>query len=390
MKSTHSEITFPIGSTILVSSQSQSHLLVRFHSKLTGKVHKIINYIINDSHSFDLNIFAEVAEKHLTIKNKIIEFNRNNVDEIFDKKSMPIAIVNFVNSFTSFNFIVRDQVQYEVIPSKGIVPPLSTIICHLYRKLEYNLKSHTEITMVTESGRYESLIIKCDAIIPSITLISTTIDVGTLPLNILKTHYAFFHNPSQLDVTFLVLNPNPIVGVNIESISGILRPKSLTKLYIHLKLKAVISFDFIINIQIQNTYVIYLRVRGQVVFPQVKLKPNKIKLRRISADSFDRMYFEIYNLGETEVIINIPLGKTYSEFLLSEEPEIIISPYGSQKEIFLAPKTHRKLYIHFQPTDVASYEFFLPVIINQILGPVILEREVETIHPKYNLKNYEL
>lgn len=38
--------------------------------------------------------------------------------------------------------------------------------------------------------------------------------------------------------------------------------------------------------------------------------------------------------------------------------------------ITIVPGASQNLYLYFQPVDLASYAFYLPIMINQLLGPV--------------------
>lgn len=112
---------------------------------------------------------------------------------------------------------------------------------------------------------------------------------------------------------------------------------------------------------------------GKTEYPQVKIVPSYAKLRRICAHSFDRLGFSIENVGSTEVIITFPLKEENNEFFLSESKTEIISPFDSYSEneqILIKPSGSRKLFIHFEPIDVASYEFHFPIVLNEMIGPV--------------------
>lgn len=56
---------------------------------------------------------------------------------------------------------------------------------------------------------------------------------------------------------------------------------------------------------------------------------------------------------------------------LAEEETSVIIPGGSSMNF----------YLHFQPLDPASYVFYLPIVINDLLGPV-LETDPKTSRPQ--------
>lgn len=67
----------------------------------------------------------------------------------------------------------------------------------------------------------------------------------------------------------------------------------------------------------------------------------------------------------------------------------LTNSYASDAEGFiLSPGVSVPVYLHFKPIEFASYTFYLPVIINEILGPVLIESP-KSIRPSEFLKPRE-
>lgn len=56
------------------------------------------------------------------------------------------------------------------------------------------------------------------------------------------------------------------------------------------------------------------------------------------------------------------------------------------EDIIIAPGASQCLYLHFQPIDLASYAFYLPMMINELLGPVSM-LDIITMRPLEYLKS---
>lgn len=66
--------------------------------------------------------------------------------------------------------------------------------------------------------------------------------------------------------------------------------------------------------------------------------------------------------------------------------------FDKQKDaegIIIAPDASQNLYLHFQPVDLVSCVFYLPIVINQLLGPVSMLNP-ESIRPAELLKPHEV
>lgn len=114
----------------------------------------------------------------------------------------------------------------------------------------------------------------------------------------------------------------------------------------------------------------------------------EITMRKISAQSFDVASMCIENIGITPVHILIDL-KDYPEYHIYRRKENFWSLDILEEEgVILPPEKSVKFNIHFEPTDVARYQFYLPITINGILGPPMMQ-DVNTEYYSYYLKAFE-
>lgn len=96
------------------------------------------------------------------------------------------------------------------------------------------------------------------------------------------------------------------------------------------------------------------------------ISPKLITLTRIPSHSAitTKMFAENKSKARAEVNLNM---EEYPQFKASFSRSLFdegLPPRG----FVLEPGAIKKFYLHFTPKDLASYDFMLPVIINQNLG----------------------
>lgn len=100
-------------------------------------------------------------------------------------------------------------------------------------------------------------------------------------------------------------------------------------------------------------------------------------MRKICSQSFDMVALCIENAGTTPAEIDI-------DFQACPEYKVADDMY----HFFLLPSKFAKVNIRFQPTDVARYVFYLPLIINKILGPPLMQ-EPQTERLAFYISDFE-
>lgn len=78
--------------------------------------------------------------------------------------------------------------------------------------------------------------------------------------------------------------------------------------------------------------------------------------------------------------------KEFPEYTLGRKKPHL--KYSTQDSFMLGPGKCTKIFIRFEPSDVARHQFSLPIIINGILGPSFLQNN-ESEWPTYYLSQYE-
>ncbi|PSN38953.1 hypothetical protein C0J52_08941 [Blattella germanica] len=191
--------------------------------------------------------------------------------------------------------------------------------------------------MTTESGSKEKL--HCTSHLRDgkyVGFLNRKLDLQELALNLPTEHFAMAYNGSYCTYMFK---------------SGLLKPRSVVTFLIHCQIKAVIKFEVKLQLQLEKTKIIELPIVGSVGYPNVILKPDQIKLRRMSADSFDSVKMTIKNRGTTLAKVKFLLHN-HNEYFLSKSSDIYAPKDNCREEYSLDPGKNVTLYLHFIPYDI--------------------------------------
>lgn len=86
-----------------------------------------------------------------------------------------------------------------------------------------------------------------------------------------------------------------------------------------LKFDACFKFSIVVEVIVQKTLKLELKLIGQVSFPLLKLVPDTISIKRISTDAIATQCLTASNLGSTVIRVQILLAE-YPEFKASFSP----------------------------------------------------------------------
>nr|XP_054775604.1 cilia and flagella-associated protein 47-like [Lytechinus pictus] len=107
---------------------------------------------------------------------------------------------------------------------------------------------------------------------------------GQVPLHLTTTRTAVLHNSSINHAYFQVVDPNPVPGLNVSPIQGVVPVGGTTELKIHLTPSAVMKFDTRLEVAIRGWKTIDLRMGGTVEPPLVDIDMPSFQLGEYTVD----------------------------------------------------------------------------------------------------------
>ncbi|XP_047351514.1 cilia and flagella-associated protein 47-like [Vespa velutina] len=373
-------IRFPEGDTIILQPEKTMTKLVEFYSDRMGKFNNLINYNINDNHLFELNVIAEIVHKDLSINKREIIIGKDYLEnESYRPQWSIIQIRNKLDAPTCFKWNIRNSSSFYIEPKYGIIRGNSILNTYVSYNTDFSKSPFAEMVIKCESGTFSTL--QCNVALsvkPKVVFVNNRTNLGDISLNLPSRAYGILFNSEFTEVFYEIDSASLIRGCEIDPPNGIIPPRGIAILEASFKFDVCIDFTVIICIIVQKHIKLQWNVTGSVPFPQLKFTPYSIEQHRVIVDTFQSHLITVNNIGTT---------RSKLQFLLEEYPEfsIVIIPnkktnivVEEETSVIIPAGSSMSFYLHFQPLDPASYVFYLPIVINDLLGPV-LETDSKTL-----------
>lgn len=355
-------LEFPEGNRKIVKANREEDVTIRYKAESIGKHYIVIDVIINECHGCECIIQTRVIPAFVTADVTHIEFMSNGSPRRY------VKLINPCNKEVTFTWENTTE-SLIIMPQSGKVPPKRFMYCKVNYIPVVSEKLATEIILSSERKSGPKMLIDVFATLvkAKVGLSTDHLEMPFVPLNIPTRQKVILRNFRDENVFFKVIDPSPIHGVTVTPTQGILFSFGDQTFYVNVCIPTCVDFSCIVKIEVQKIDEIQLKISGSVEYPQVIVKPNTFHLRKVFLGSFDRFRFQVENCGNCMASIKFCF-ELYPEFYVSNNPEKQF-PAVDTEGIMLEPQTQRTFYLHFDPIDVAPNCFYLPIIINNILGP---------------------
>lgn len=355
-------LEFPVGNRKTVKANSTADIAIKYKAENIGKHYVVIDIIINECHGCECILQARVIPRFVTTDSTHIEFMSNGPPRRY------LKLTNPCNEEVTFTWENTTQ-SLVIMPSKGTVPPK----CYLYCKINYvpmiSERLASEIILVSERATGPKTLVDVFAtpVKAKVGLSTDHLQIPYVPLNLPIRRKVVLRNFGSENVLFKIINPSPIHGVTVTPSEGIMRCYGDQIFYVNVCISTCITFSCTVKIEVQKIDQIEFKISGCIEYPQIEIKPSSFHLRKIYLGCFDRFKFQVENCGQCAASIKFCF-EYYPEFYVSNSSEKYSSALKPEG-IILEPQELKTLYLHFDPIDVAPNCFYLPIILNGILGP---------------------
>ncbi|XP_018395859.1 PREDICTED: uncharacterized protein LOC108774285, partial [Cyphomyrmex costatus] len=376
-----------LSDSMILQPGSTMTKLVEYFADEVGKFNGYINYVINHNHSFELNITACIVRKQLYIDKREIELGKEwSRAEVYQPVTSIVRIINKLNAKIRFRWEVPVMSGFYIEPKSGSVRGNATLHAYVYYEYDNMKDNYTQAIMTCESGSRVSLRLSAPRFVPKVEFVNDHVNLGEIALNFSTKVIAVLQNFEFNEVTYEIDSASLIRGCNVNPLRGKISPRGIAILEVNLTFDVCCRFTTVIAVTIQGCLQLLYRINGNVSFPRLKLVPQRIDIKRLSIDALQTHQITATNVGTTLLKLQILLEE-YPEFrvsLLVNNKSLEIGTEG----ITIAPGTSQNLYLHFQPIDLASCAFYLPIVINELLGPISMLNP-KSIRPAEFLKSHE-
>ncbi|XP_011873042.1 PREDICTED: uncharacterized protein LOC105564890 [Vollenhovia emeryi] len=380
-------IYFPEGNLMILQPDSIMTRLIEYFANGIGKFNGYINYAINDNNSFELNITAHVVQKQLYVDKREIELGKEWLKgEVYQPMASVIQITNKLNAKIRFRWEVPAASKFHIEPRSGSVRGNATSHAYVYHETDNARDNYVQAALKCESGSRTSLRLSASRFVPRVEFASDHTNLGEVPLNLPTRVLVVVQNYEFNEVTYEIDSASLIRGCNVNPLRGKIAPRGIAILEVHLTFDVCCRFTVVIAVGIQGCLPLLYRINGDVSFPRLKLLPQRIDIKRLSVDASRTHQITATNIGTTLLKLQVSLEE-YPEFHVSLSADGRSSEIGTEG-ITIVPGASKNLYLHFQPVDLASYAFYLPIVVNQLLGPVSMLNP-KSIRPAEFVKSHE-
>lgn len=349
-----------------------------FKTRTVESFHTLINVIVNDYHSLPIMFKAKVVTTSLHISNTDVQIEMN--DEYL---SAPLILTNVLNEPIKYTWDVPEKSGFTIKPIEGTIEINRSIVSEVFYKLEDILKcpKYDKLTLLCEDGATQIIQTTIHEGRLDVCMRLKVINIPNISLNLPFKTYAVILNRSCQPVIFSVRNPKPIKGITISPTQGIIYKKSYKTLDIEILLKSIVSFKCSIEIEIYGkTEPLSFIINGNVNYPRLEFEPKKLQFRKVMTGCFDMNLLTMVNKGKSVVKV---------DYLQDQTPEYHIKNcYKSNRRIdihnfLLEPGERLDLAVSYVPLDISLGNFYMPFVINDILGPPEIDTAAQLLSKTY-------
>ncbi|CAG9854373.1 unnamed protein product [Phyllotreta striolata] len=323
-----------------------------------GKYYVPVYILINDYHIFDAIVYAEVVPTTVKCKLKeIIISAKDNVGYL--------ELYNPVNCAIDFEWEVQEET-YQIMPTSGKIESRKSLYCKIVFTPRIGAVFRTEIYLLSQSGAKQIVRVSNEEVKFALKFSTQAIEMKNLPLNIPVSKQLVIRNESEESVALYVRNPQPIVQIHITPREGLIESKSDIFFKVTAHFQTIKTFSCLLEFVLQDGREYSIQVYGNVLYPNLIIEPEIMHIRKIPPMAYQRKVFRINNNCWSITTI---------QFVLEGHPDLAVTDLNFNKldkEITLQPKDYVELYLEFQPVEPTAYTLYLPYIINNFIGPPVL------------------
>ena len=300
---------------------------------------------------------------------KMLHLNVNDLNFEGDETQKFIEMTNILSGKIRFNWNSQ-HANFTVVPSQGTLCPkqkLTCLVTHIAH-LPGPISTDIELDLGDKMFQVVNVTAECDD--EKNFLPKPSVCLKNMPLNVVTVHKVLLRNPGNRSKLYTISNPHPIPGIYVFPERGVLPGKSISVLYISAKMTACVQFSCAVHVEIPQTHSQQLLIRGNVEYPLVKLTPKRLQLKHISSTSSESARFAIENKSKNVVDVSIDLS-SYDDFFVSESRYWWDPAFDTNFSLDVGAS--KQLHLHFMPIDTSGSTFFLPIKLNDILGPSVIK-----------------
>ncbi|XP_036357875.1 cilia- and flagella-associated protein 47-like isoform X1 [Octopus sinensis] len=358
---------------------SKTGIPIVFESYNKGMFSTSIHYTINNCYTSCICVQAEVVNVNLEILTGSLAV-LNPIPSMPPESAFSEVItlsntLNYAAEFSWRNSLTDSGHAFNIRPSQGVVDEFKDLDCEVTWLPSYSSPEVGSFTLDVNGG--QSILLECRAQIglTAVQFSERRITFLNAPVNLTTKQVATLINTSGNHAYFKILDQNPVTGMYINPATGIVPAGGEVELRLSFTPTTLVKFDFNLEVDIRGWKVISVRVGGFVNNPCVEIDVPDFIFGGVYCGSMATIPFNIINKNNNFTQVDFDLS-SYSDFRLNfnvpqteEECVLYESDISGMYSIHANGNTKVEGKLVFEPTEVAAYNFLMPVFINHTAAP---------------------
>ncbi|XP_052808119.1 cilia- and flagella-associated protein 47-like isoform X2 [Mya arenaria] len=361
----------------VVPAKSKASIPIVFESNQKQKFQRSVTYTVNNYHKHHVTVLAEVVPVALQL----------STEELLLKPSFGLPAdagfrgiitltnkLNYPAEFTWAPNLGEKGTAFSIRPATGVVDPFKELDCEVVWHPSYLAPEDGSFSLMIHSGNTLQLRCKAELGPTNVQFVERRIIFGQVPVNLCTTRKILLANTGINHAYFQVNDPNPFPGLQVSPLHGVVPVGGNAELQVKLSPDAILKFDTRVQVAIKGGRNIELRMGGTVEPPTVDIDLPAFNFGGVFCGSGSTMPFKL---------INRMMSKAKLEFDLSRFKDFTLNFPGFQTQddytfqvlnpgmfsVTLNSEETVEGELIFMPTEVAAYDFTLPVMINHTGAP---------------------
>ncbi|CAL8289677.1 unnamed protein product [Lota lota] len=347
--------------------RSHATLGLVFQSATPGLFHRSVSYTVNQQHPGQVQVQARVVPPALELSTTQLVLGPTPNPMNHSGYRGAVTLRNHGNcaaNFTWLPVVTEKGVLFSVRPATGTVEAQRDLDCEVTWFPSFSSPAVGVFDLRVHEGDVQRLHCVAKVGSPRVQLSERLVKLGSVPLNMNSVKTLFLHNTGHNPAYFQVLDLCPLPGMVLSPYEGEVPVGGWTPLEIHFNPEAVMRFDTRIKIALRNRKSIELRVGGSVEPPNIDISVAEFQFRGVHVGSEHEVPFTLTNRSPADALVTFHLSG-HSDFTLrAPSTGTSLGPGANMVQLEGLQKVECGLV--FSPTQVAGYDFLLPLTVNGV------------------------
>ncbi|KAM9334135.1 cilia and flagella-associated protein 47-like [Symphorus nematophorus] len=349
---------------------SHSTLPLTFQSSKLGPFYRPVSYTVNQQHPGQILVQAQVVPLALELSTTrlVLRPTPNLLAKSEYRSSVTLRNQhNHPAEFTWKPVVTESGILFSIRPATGTVEPYRELDCEVVWHPSLSSPSEGDFDLCVHEGKTQHLHCVAKVGSASVQLAEKQVIFGSVPLNIPSIRTAVLHNTGHNHAYYQVLDVCPLPGMVVSPPEGVVPSGGQAVLKIHFNPDSVIKFDTRVEIALRSMTSIELRVGGSVEHPNVDISVPRFQFCGVYAGSQRVIPFALTNRSSAAARVTFDFSE-YTDFSL-QLPQPSAEKEQGLSVVEVQGYQTVDCSLVFSPTQVASYDFDLPLMVNGVRWP---------------------